>query len=119
MAFLLLNSCYVKHSEYLAHHMLLVESVFALLQNSITLTMLKQVEAMIKHYCFRMHVCYSEQCMTANLHHLLHLPDIVAKHGPLFAYSCFPFGGMNGKLLHLIKCTQHVDQQIIEAVGIR
>ena len=106
-------------SEYLAHHMLLVESVFILLQNSITVTMVKKAEAMIKHYCFKMHVYYSEQCMTSNVHHLLHLPHVVAKFGPLFVYSCFSFESMNGNLLRLIKGTQHVDQQIIEAIGIR
>lgn len=106
-------------TEYLAHHMLLVESVFILLQNSITHAMVKKAEAMIKHYCFKMHVYYSEKCMTANVHHLLHLPHVVAKFGPLFAYSCFPFESMNGNLLRLIKGTQHVDQQIIEAIGIR
>ena len=106
-------------SEYLAHHMLLVESVFILLQNSITVTMVKKAEAMIKHYCFKMHVYYSEQCMTSNVHHLLHLPHVVAKFGPLFVYSCFSFVSMNGNLLRLIKGTQHIDQQIIEAIGIR
>ena len=107
-------------SEYLAHHMLLVESVFTLLQNSITVTVVKKAEAMIiKHYCFKMHVYYTEQCMTANVHHLLHLPHVVAKFASLFVYSCFPFESMNGNLLRLIKGTQHVDQQIIEAIGIR
>ena len=106
-------------NEYLAHHMLFVESVFILLQSSITPTMLKKAEAMIKHYCFKMHVYYSDKCMTANLHHLLHLPHTVAKHGPLFAYSCFPFESMNGNLLRLIKGTQYIDQQIIEALEIR
>ena len=71
--------------------MLLVESVFTLLQNSTNVTMVKKVEAMIKCYCFKMHVYYSEQYMTANVHHLLHLPHVVAKFGPLFVYSCFPF----------------------------
>ena len=68
-------------NEYLDHHMLLVESVFTLLQNSITLTMVKKAEAMIKHYCFKMHVYYSEKCMTSNVHHLLHLPHVVTKFG--------------------------------------
>ena len=79
----------------------------------------KKAEMMIKHYCFKMHVYYSEQCMTAYVHHLLHLPHIVTNFGPLFTYSCFPFERMNGKLLKFIKGTQHVDQQIIEALAIR
>ena len=59
----------------------------------------EKAEVMIKHYCFKMHVYYSEQCMAANVNHLLHLPHVVAKLGPLLAYSYFPFESMNGKLL--------------------
>ena len=66
--------------------MLLVESVFTLLQNSISVTMVKKAEAIIKRYCFKMHVYYTEQCMTANVHHLLHLPHVVAKFGPLSVF---------------------------------
>ena len=51
--------------------------------------------------------------MTANVHHLLHLPH---DFGPLFGYSCFPFEGLNGHLLNHIKGTQHVPLQIVEAV---
>ena len=105
-------------TEYLAHHMLLVESVFILLQTSISPTMITKAEMMIKHYCFKMQAYYSMRCMTANLHHLLHLPQIVLQHGPLHTYSCFPFESTNGRLLSLIKGTQYVDRQIIEAVGI-
>ena len=105
-------------TEYLAHHMLLVESVFILLQTSISPTMITKAEMVIKHYCFKMQAYYSMRCMTANLHHLLHLPQIVLQHGPLHTYSCFPFESMNGRLLSLIKGTQYVDRQIIEAVGI-
>ena len=54
--------------------------------------------------------------MTANVHHLLHMPRVVSDFGPLFGYSCFPFEGLNGHLLKQIKGTQHVALQIIEAV---
>jgi len=54
--------------------------------------------------------------MTANVYHLLHLPQVVSDFSPLFEYSCFPFEGLNGHLLNHIKGTQHVALQIIEAV---
>ncbi len=54
--------------------------------------------------------------MTANVHHLLHMPRVVSDFAPLFGYSCFPFEGLNGYLLKQIKGTQHVALQIIEAV---
>ena len=105
-------------NQYLAHHMLLVESLFILLQHSISPAMIEKAQNMLQHYCFKMEVYYSKRCMTANLHHLLHLPQSVYNNGPLFMYSCFPFEGKNGQLLRLIKGTQHIDQQIIEAIGI-
>ena len=89
-------------NQYLAHHMLLVESVFILLQHSISPAMIEKAENMIKHYCFKMEAYYSRRSMTANLHQLLHLPQCVNNNGPLYIYSCFPFEGMNGRLLNLI-----------------
>lgn len=102
--------------EYVAHHMLLVETVTTLLQGSISQMMLSKAERLIKHYCFKFSFYYSERHMTANLHHLLHLPEVVSNFGPLFVYSCFPFESQNGKLLRFVKGTQHVDLQIIEAI---
>ena len=56
--------------------------------------------------------------MTANVHHLLHLSEIVKKFGPLYVYSCFPFEGANGSLLSYIRGTQNIDVQILETVSI-
>lgn len=102
--------------DYIIHHMLLVEAVATLLQDSISLTMLIKAEQLIKHYCFKFSIYYSERYMTANIHHLLHLPEVVTNFGPLFVYSCFPFESQNGKLLNFVKGTQHADLQIIEAI---
>lgn len=102
--------------NYIAHHMLLVETVATLLQGSISQMMLRKTERLIKHYCFKFPFYYSERYMTANLHHLLHLPEVVSNFGPLFVYSCFPYENQNGKLLKFVKGTQHVDLQIIEAI---
>ena len=57
--------------------------------------------------------------MTANVHELLHLPQIIKKFGPLYVYSCFPFQGANGSLLSYIRGIQHIDMQILETVCIR
>ena len=104
--------------EYIAHHMLLVEAVATLLQSSISRSMLRKTEGLIKHYCFKFSFYYSERYMTANLHHLLHLPEVVFNFGPLFTYSCFPFESQNGKLLKFVKGTQYVDLQIIESIAL-
>ena len=87
-------------TEYLAHHMLLVEAVHTLLQYCITTTMISKAEKLIQHYCFKFQFYYSERYMTANVHYLLHLPEAVRNLGPLYTYSCFPYEGTNG-LTHI------------------
>ena len=51
--------------------------------------------------------------MSANIHLLLHLPDTVKELGPLWAYSCFHFEGLNGVLKGLVRGTQHIDKQLV------
>ena len=53
-------------NQYLAHHMLLVESIFILLQHSVYPAKIIKAENMIKHYCFIMEAYYSKRCMTTN-----------------------------------------------------
>ena len=104
--------------EYLAHHMLLVEAIHTLLKSSITSSQLDKAEKLLQHYCFKLQHYYSERCMTANVHNLLHLSKTVKEFGPLYAYSCFPFKEANGSLLSYIKGTQYIDTQILETVSI-
>ena len=105
--------------EYLAHHMLLVEAIYLLLQDSIAPADISKAEKLIQHYCFKASSYYSERFMTANVHHLLHLSKVVQRYGPLYNYSCFTYENLNGCLLDCIKGTQHVDQQIVEKICIK
>jgi len=50
--------------------------------------------------------------MSANVHGLLHLPDVVADLGPLWAHSCFPYETANGRLLKLFHGSQGVNKQV-------
>lgn len=50
--------------------------------------------------------------MTANVHSLLHLPDVVRKLGPLWAHSCFPFEAANGELLTFFHGSQGIEKQV-------
>jgi len=104
--------------EYLAHHMLLVEAIYLLLQDAIDHTEIAKAELLIQHYCFKVQFYCGERFMTANLHHLLHLTQVVRDFGPLCSYSCFPYEGLNGQLLNYIKGMQHVETQILETVHI-
>ena len=106
--------------DYLAHHMLLVEAVYLLLKNIIYPAELSKAEVLIKHFCFKVEYYYGERYMSANVHHLLHLPQVVRDFGPLYCcYSCFAYEGLNGKLLTYIKGTQHVESQILETICIK
>ena len=50
--------------------------------------------------------------MSANVHALLHLPDVVQDLGPLWAHSCFLFESANGKLLNLLHGSQGIEKQV-------
>ena len=110
---------FILPTEYLAHHMLLVEAIHLLLNNSIAPEMLEKAEKLIQHYCFKVQYYYTKRCYTANMHLLLHLPQVVLKYGPLYSYSCFAYEGLNGHLLNAVKGTQHVDQQVIQSLNIK
>ena len=49
---------------------------------------------------------------TMNVHLLSHLPDCVYQWGPLWAYSCFHFENMNGKLKNLFHGTKNMSKQV-------
>ena len=55
--------------------------------------------------------------MTANVHCLLHLPEVVKEQGPLYVTSCFSFEALNGQLLNLMKGTQGIAVQIARAIN--
>ena len=80
--------------EYFGHHMLLVEAIYLLLQESIDLTDVSKTEVLIQHYCYKVQHYYGEHFMTANMHHLLHLAHVVRRYGPLYGYSCFTYINM-------------------------
>ena len=105
--------------EYLVHHMLLVEAIYLLLQDSIAPADTSKAEILIQHYCFKASSYYSEHFMTANVHHLLHLSKIVCNFGPLYNYSCFTYENLNGCLFDCIKGTQRVDRQIVKKICIK
>lgn len=53
-----------------------------------------------------------ERQMTANVHSLLHLPEVVRSLGPLWAHSCFPYEDANGELLTLFHGSHAVEKQV-------
>lgn len=50
--------------------------------------------------------------MSANVHALLHLPEVVRDLGPLWAHSCFPFENANGEIQKFYHGSQGVNKQV-------
>ena len=96
-AFLLYYSLPILHgilpSQYWNHYSLLVISIHTLLQQSISDRQLLRCEQIIKRFCQQFEFLYGKRYMSANVHLLLHLPDMVRQLGPLWVYSCFYFEG--------------------------
>ena len=55
--------------------------------------------------------------MSANVHGLLHLSDVVKNLGPLWSHSCFPFESANGHILKLFHGSQGVKKQVQYILG--
>ena len=94
------------------HYLLFVDAIFILSQESISPEELLHCEELLMKFCCLFSTLYGLNNMSANLHQLLHLHDVVKSLGPLWIYSCFSFESMNGKLLNFFHGTQSVPLQI-------
>lgn len=100
-------------AENFQHFALLVVSLRKLLSTSISPRDLLESEKLLNLFCKRYAQLYGAKEMTANLHGLLHLTATVKDLGPLWAYSCFFFEGLNGLLLKHVHGTQGIGLQCI------
>ena len=53
-----------------------------------------------------------ENSATINLHLLRHVVSCVHNWGPLWAYSCFSFEGMNGQLKSFFHGSRNMNKQV-------
>ena len=108
----------VMSTLHLYHYSALVEAVYLLCTDSISI---QDLEMSHKLLCFFVHMfesLYGERYLTLNMHSLLHLAETVKDIGPLWSHSCFPFENANGELLKLFHGTQYIDLQIASAVNV-
>ena len=98
--------------EYWNHFSLLSMSIYILLQPSISNVHLQFCQRSLMKFCHDFQNLYGYRYMSANVHLLLHLPDTVKELGPLWAYSCFHFEGLNGILKGLVRGTHQIDKQL-------
>lgn len=59
-----------------------------------------------------------ENFLTMNVHLLSHLHECVLDWGPLWAYSCFYFEGMNGQLKRFFHGTREMNKQVKKIMSI-
>lgn len=102
----------VLSSNYFAHYLLLVESVFILLSNSITPDELSYAEHQLHTFVGDFATLYGLEHMSYNIHLLQHLATSVREWGPLWGTSNFMFESSNGFLLDLFNGTQGISVQI-------
>lgn len=93
-------------------------AVTLLHQESISDHMITLASRLISEFVGRYEDLYGLRHMSCNLHHLLHLPDVVRNLGSLWVTSCYPFEGLNGLLKKLIHGTRFVQLQIPSAITI-
>ncbi|XP_066925533.1 uncharacterized protein [Clytia hemisphaerica] len=102
--------------EYFQHYILLVESIFLLLKESISPIDLQNADKMLRHFCCRIPRLYGYRYQTYNMHNLLHMVFSVKQHGPLWAQSAFWYEDYNGDYKNLYHGTQNVNIQIVTNV---
>ena len=101
---------------YLHHLSLLVEAVFILLQETITMDDLEKARNLLIHFTLNMAPLYGKRYLTSNVHMLLHFTEKVKALGPLWCQSCFYFEDFNGELKNLFHGTQNIEMQIVSSV---
>ncbi len=93
--------------EYYKHFLLLSESIFLLLQDSIKPSDIRHSRIQLARFVAMFPVMYGESVMTLNVHQLLHFPDNVLNLGPLWCFSCLPFEDANVFLLKLFNGNEY------------
>ena len=102
--------------DYVYHLSLLVSSMHILLGDAIEITELNKARTSLILFYTLVPQLYSNEMCTANMHSLIHLPEMVVNWGPLWCYSCFGFESMNGHLRKNCHGTGYVPPQLIHNV---
>ncbi|XP_049275502.1 uncharacterized protein LOC125759999 [Rhipicephalus sanguineus] len=102
--------------RYIRHFMLLSESVFMLLKETVEESETFIAQRLLQGFVQEVSVLYGAAAQTFNVHQLLHLAKSVRMTGPLWATSTFPFEGGNGEILKLVSAAKGVPRQITERI---
>ncbi|KAK3915739.1 RING finger protein Z [Frankliniella fusca] len=103
---------------YYQHFMLLVISIFNLLQRGISEDDIVEADYLLKLFVNQFTDLYSDREMTYNVHNLLHLSLCVRRFGPLSCTSSFPFESLNGIISKASHATNYVAKEIVNNMKI-
>lgn len=104
---------------YIQHWMLLVISIYNLVQQKIVISKhLKEAEILLDHFVKEIPLLYGDRELSYNMHQLQHLCLAVRRWGPLWATSAFPFEDKNGLIAKSVHGTRYLNTEIINNVKI-
>lgn len=83
---------------YIEHLNLLSSTVYKLLGTSINQADLEEAQTNLKEFTRLYELYFGQSKMVLNVHQLIHIPDCVKEHGPLWLSSMFDFESQNGTL---------------------
>ena len=99
---------------YMENLCFLVEGIHILLGDQITPESLVRARTMLGQFYSTFEKLYGMRNCGLNVHNIgAHLVDYVEMHGPLWAWSCFPFEDMNGLLIKSAHGTGDVCRQLL------
>ncbi|XP_077521119.1 uncharacterized protein LOC144132521 [Amblyomma americanum] len=108
----------ILEKKYLDHWAHLVEAIQILVQEKISSSDLNVAEVyLVTFHGYAQHL-YGKECMTFNMHQLLHLTKSVRHWGPLWAHSAFPFESGNGTLKQAVKAANGIPQQVCRVLQV-
>lgn len=94
------------------HLALLVSALFRLLQDHVTDEELNQCEIDLLRFVADFETLYGKECVTFNIHALLHMVQSVRMCGPLWATSTFNFESTNFHLKQQVSGPKGVEAQV-------
>ncbi|XP_033747169.1 uncharacterized protein LOC117332391 [Pecten maximus] len=101
---------------FLEHYSCLVEGIYTLLQENISLPKKERAEHLLCTFYQHASAIYGDHFLGMNVHNVKHYTTCVKMWGPLWAYSCFGYESCNGDILKSVHGKGNVCAQIFWAM---
>lgn len=106
----------IMKDEYFQHWLLLVSSMYILLQDTVSLAEISRAEIMLQLFCRDFAKLYKNDFYTYYVHNIGHLALVVKRHGPLWSNSTFQLENFNGTLAGFIHGTRNIGKELVNNV---